>query len=382
MVLLPNLLAEVVHELGNNTVVNHHILSPLYNYITTRTHSRNKLDIGKDETEDESDETDDGDASSPARLHLLLVLCQDQVHVQAFRAVSSTSSSRGRIISGRYGMVHRRSVALQQQQTGDDPQDELLQTTFGGYTVKQRLREEIESLFRTVRLAFFGSSAVSAFLALYFSATNAIRANMGYAGGPSFDESLESCAINIVAAVVCSGLTYRDYLAGQANLARIAKGGALAKLQVMPAATAATASVQRRSTTTSVKDYRRSARVLVAAGGPEYISTLARSLNSDQKSNVNNLPQLLEQVDVILIPVLLESETRLGDTEACCLGTVPADGDRNFDMTRSNNIVAFPKGNAAWLEYLESEIETAQKQGFDVLNKGWTIFIKKNGWIL
>ncbi len=325
-------------------------------------------------------------------LHLSLVLWLNGSQVEAFGVVSFAPSCRsftaigsasarnghGRGIS----QITRKSLVTLQQQSDDD-QEEMLQTKFGGYTVKQRLREEIESPFRTVRLAFFGSSAVSAFLALYFSATNAIRANVGYSGGPSLEESLESCAINVVAVIVCSALTYRDYLAGQANLARIAKGGALAKLQVMPASTAASAaSLQRRAITTSVKDYRRSARVLVAAGGPEYISMLARSLNSDQKSDANNLPQLLEQVDVILIPVLLESENQVGDTEACWLGTVPDVGDRNFDITRSNNIVAFPKGNTAWLEYLESEIETAQKQGFDVLKKGFTIFIKKNGRIL
>ena len=37
-----------------------------------------------------------------------------------------------------------------------------------GYTVKQRLREEIESPFRKVRLAFFAFSSASAFVAFYF----------------------------------------------------------------------------------------------------------------------------------------------------------------------------------------------------------------------
>lgn len=41
---------------------------------------------------------------------------------------------------------------------------------FGGFTTKQRLREEIESPFRKVRLAFFAFSAASASVALYFSA--------------------------------------------------------------------------------------------------------------------------------------------------------------------------------------------------------------------
>jgi len=52
------------------------------------------------------------------------------------------------------------------------PNDEVdnLGEKFGGFTTKQRLREEIESPFRKVRLAFFSFSGVSAFVALYFSA--------------------------------------------------------------------------------------------------------------------------------------------------------------------------------------------------------------------
>ena len=50
----------------------------------------------------------------------------------------------------------------------DDDEPEL----FGGYTAKQRMREEIESPFRKVRLIFFGASTGSALLALYFSILN------------------------------------------------------------------------------------------------------------------------------------------------------------------------------------------------------------------
>jgi hypothetical protein len=46
-----------------------------------------------------------------------------------------------------------------------------LEKTFGGYTAKQRLREEVESPFRTFRVYFFGCSTFSAFVALYFSAS-------------------------------------------------------------------------------------------------------------------------------------------------------------------------------------------------------------------
>ena len=57
----------------------------------------------------------------------------------------------------------------------DDDEPEL----FGGYTAKQRMREEIESPFRKVRLIFFGASTGSALLALYFSILNVAKAATG-----------------------------------------------------------------------------------------------------------------------------------------------------------------------------------------------------------
>ena len=57
----------------------------------------------------------------------------------------------------------------------DDDEPEL----FGGYTAKQRMREEIESPFRKLRLIFFGASTGSALLALYFSILNVAKAATG-----------------------------------------------------------------------------------------------------------------------------------------------------------------------------------------------------------
>mmetsp|Transcript_1746 Transcript_1746/g.2429 ORF Transcript_1746/g.2429 Transcript_1746/m.2429 type:complete len:344 (-) Transcript_1746:57-1088(-) len=255
------------------------------------------------------------------------------------------------------------------------PNDDGLGQKFGGYTAKQRLREEVESPFRQVRLFFFGGSAGSAMVALYFSALSVLKASMGgFEDAQPMDEALQSCAINLGAVVVCAALAWRDYQAGEANLARIAKGGALARLAVSPASTP--------NARTTLTEYRRTARVLLAAGGKEYIAELARSLNSDQLADTNTLAEAIEAVDVILVPVLLESDGRVGDTRTCWLNTVPEEDDRNFDIERANNIVSFPVGNAAWTEYLESEIETCKKQGFDVINKGFTIVVKKNGRIL
>ena len=244
---------------------------------------------------------------------------------------------------------------------------------FGGYTVKQRLREEVESPFRTVRLYFFGFSTVSALVAFYFSLLTALKSYSGFTDAPPMSEALESVGINVAAVAICGFLSYRDYQAGEVNLKRIAKGGALAKLVV----------TSPDNTLTPLVDYRRKQRVLICAGGKEYVEELCRSLNADQLSDENTIPQALYNSEVVVVPVLLEGDgTRVGDTTNCWKETTPSEGDRSFDVTRAQDVVAFPRGNAQWANYLESEVETAKSQGFDVLKKGFIIVVKKNGKIL
>lgn len=261
--------------------------------------------------------------------------------------------------------------------------EERLGQKFGGYTVKQRLREEVESPFRKVRFFFFLGSAGSAFTALYFSALSALKASMGgYSDAMPMDEALTNCGINAAGLAVCGYLAFRDYQAGQANLQRIAKGGQLARLAIMPAAKESERSIN------TLSEYRRTSRVLICAGGEEYVQNICKILNSDQLKDTNNLPELIEQVDVIIVPVVLKGSAisrtviSVGDTKLAWRSTEPSDSDRNFDSTRSDSVIGFPRNNAAWEEYLKSEIDTAIKQGFDVLDKGFTITIKKNGKIL
>lgn len=263
-------------------------------------------------------------------------------------------------------------------------QDQYLdQATKGGYTVKQRLREEVESPFRKVRLLFFASSTGSALTALYFSGLNTIKALVGgYSDAIPLDEALTSDAINIGAAIICGLLAFREYKVGQANLERIARGGKLAALAVEPAKAQTTGGPNLRRLT----DYRRNSRVLIAGGGEQYISKLARSLNADQLKDTNMIPEKLEECDVIVVPVLLSQSGKdyvVSDTKEYWKKVEAAsEEDRNFDISRSANVIAFPKGSAAWLDYLQEDIKTASGQGFDVLDKGITLTVKKNGRIL
>lgn len=258
--------------------------------------------------------------------------------------------------------------------------DDGLGEKFGGFTAKQRLREEVESPFRQVRLFFFLSTVGSALTALYFSGLSTIKALVGgYVDAMPLEEALQSDAINLAGAVVCGYFALREYNLGQANLQRIAKGGQLARLVVDP--------VSGQQQRQPLADYRRAARVLIAAGGAEYITELARSLNADQLSDTNTIAANLEEAEVIVVPVLLKKQggNVVVDTTGDFWSAVEPRGeeqDRNFDITRADSVIAFPRGNNAWTDYLESEIETASGQGFDVLEKGLTITVKKNGRIL
>jgi hypothetical protein len=205
-----------------------------------------------------------------------------------------------------------------------------------------------------------------------------LKANIGgYSDVPPLNEALESCAINISGAIVFGALAVRELNVGQANLERIAKGGLLARLAVETADSTKEGAVRK-----TLKEYRRASRVVIAAGGTEYINQLAMSLCSDQLADENTLPAALAGVDIVIVPVLLNDEYRVADSKSAWKSAEPGPNDRNFDSTKADEVIAFPVGYNMWNDYLQSEVETAKGQGFDILGKGITITVKKNGRIL
>ena len=182
------------------------------------------------------------------------------------------TAPRGSLVAARGGTLPTRNTQLAAMPDDDEPE------LFGGYTAKQRMREEIESPFRKVRLIFFGASTGSALLALYFSILNVAKAATGFSNDIPLDEAVSSTAINVVAVLACAAITWNDYQAGEKNLERIAQGGRLAKLVVSPA----TAPAKRRTLT----EYRRGNRVAICVGGEQYVQTLARSLSADQRADL------------------------------------------------------------------------------------------------
>jgi hypothetical protein len=95
------------------------------------------------------------------RLVLLLVTVS-LVTVGAFTPPISKSATTVSYSSARYPKFLLSSP--------NDREIDKLGEKIGGFTTKQRLREEVESPFRKVRLAFFSFSGLSAFVAFYFSA--------------------------------------------------------------------------------------------------------------------------------------------------------------------------------------------------------------------
>ena len=295
------------------------------------------------------------------RTRLLALLCTAGL-THAFTAPRSS------LVAARGGTQPTRDTQL--AATPDDDEPEL----FGGYTAKQRMREEIESPFRKLRLIFFGASTGSALLALYFSILNVAKAATGFSNDIPLDEAVSSTAINVVAVLACAAITWNDYQAGEKNLERIAQGGRLAKLVVSPA----TAPTKRRTLT----EYRRGNRVAICVGGENYVQTLARSLSADQRADENTLAAQIDAVDLVVVPALVDASGAVNDAGACWRSTTADEGDRNFDLERSADVIAFPRGAQAWETYLKQELETARSQGFDPVEKGLVIVVKKNGRVL
>ena len=241
-------------------------------------------------------------------------------------------------------------------------------------------------------------------VALYFSLLTLLKLYTSTAGTSavvvSVNEAWQSVGINVAAAVVCAALTYRDWQAGQANLARIKQGGALAKLVVeQPSINSNNNNKTSRPVRHTLSDYRRNARVLIAAGGADYITALGDSLQ-----NTPGLAAAVQESEIVVVPVLLQQQeptVQVGDTIQCWSNsaggtttTTTSTINTASDDTRKDapllmheqqqqcSVVAFPKGPAAWADVLQPEVETALGQGFNVLDKGITLILKKNGRIL
>merc|ERR1712238_190180 len=94
------------------------------------------------------------------------------------------------------------------------------------------------------------------------------------------------------------------------------------------------------------------------------------SLCSDQLADTNDLPAALSEVDLVVVPALLNDKYEVENVKEAWRNAEPSESDRNFDSKRADEVIVFPSGSASmWNQYLESEVETANGQGFDIFSK-------------
>ena len=197
----------------------------------------------------------------------------------------------------------------------------------------------------------------------------------GIADAP-LNDALSSVGVNVLAVGVGAAIAWNYYQAGKADRKRLARVDALANLPLMPAL--ALAGLPAEGQTTRFGDYRREARVMMCAGGAEYITNLAIELSADKGPpgrRTGPLAAAVKAVDLIVVPILLDTPKAVADVRPAWRQVAPP-GDR------ADAVVAFPQGYGAWADYLADEIATALKQNINPVAKGFTITFNKNGRIL
>eukprot|EP00612_Vaucheria_litorea_P004771 CAMPEP_0171462338 /NCGR_PEP_ID=MMETSP0945-20130129/6414_1 /TAXON_ID=109269 /ORGANISM="Vaucheria litorea, Strain CCMP2940" /LENGTH=267 /DNA_ID=CAMNT_0011988841 /DNA_START=123 /DNA_END=926 /DNA_ORIENTATION=- len=228
---------------------------------------------------------------------------------------------------------------------------------------KMRLREEIENPFRKVRFFVFYSFIGSASVGLLIALVRLAALSKGIDQGQTANELLQNIAINISAIGILAFLVRRDILAQNSRLQRMEIGAKLASLKV---------SVQdeNEEKIISLAGFRRrrgiEKRVCIIVGGKE-------GVNNSLKSALN-FSQSLISSDIVIVPLVVEQST--GNGNLVCGGM-----ESQLESAVGKAHIALPLILNSWQEWVQSEIETAQSQGFDVLNDGFAVILKKNGKI-
>jgi hypothetical protein len=202
------------------------------------------------------------------------------------------------------------------------------------------------------------------------------KALTGFADAPPPNDALSSVGFNVVATGIAAAIAWNYYQQFDADQKCIAKVDALANLRVMTAL--ALAGLPAEGQTTRLRDYRRKSRVMMCAGGAEYITALAIELGADKGPpgrRTGPLSAAVQTVDLIVVPVLLDSPEAVADARPAWREVAPP-GDR------ADAVVAFPQGSRAWADYLADEFATARSQNIDPVAKGFTITFNKDGKIL
>jgi hypothetical protein len=278
-------------------------------------------------------------------------------------------------------------------------------------TFKQVLKEEIEAPFRNVRIFFYFALIAAATLSAVICLTR-ILALQSLSTEADLTELYNNLAINLAGIPVLAFFWKQDLTNRNKLIERIQRGGNLAgllvKLQWSPIASETVKLVELR------RDRGIDKRVIIVAAKPELLSTSIASSLSLSNNLLSN--------DLIVIPIQISDNPWGGDNQS---GGRKEDGKgMNFRLTPfdlnelvqiklqskstitmtndaretsidsisgNNNVIneedsyqvtkhiGQPMGITAWNTVIGNEIRAAMKQQPDVLEKGITIVIKKNG---
>lgn len=270
------------------------------------------------------------------------------------------------------------------------------------FTEVQRLRAEAESPFSQIRLFILPALFAAASIATYFALTGLLASAAGLR--EASPTAATDIAIDLGSMAAIGALWRRELQARESRLKRIAFGSQLASLRVFTLVPDAEVGL-RPGPSVSLADLRRGrgqARRVVLTCAPE--ETLRASLAVACAS-----ASRLADADYLVVPLLstgdssspavtpppltmmqeLASASGAALTEAFpatnpVKTTTQAQPALPWDEALPDAAVGWPiamaqSGGAAWTSALSAELTQAAKQDAEIMQRGLTIVLKKNG---
>jgi hypothetical protein len=228
-----------------------------------------------------------------------------------------------------------------------------------------RIRSEVENPFGQFSAFFlYPGLFAAAGLASYFAATGLLAENLGFQT-PKPD-SLPSLGIDLVGLAFTGYLWRREFVANEQRQKRIRMGAAIGNLRVvMAGGPLAGKRYELKDFRTGGDKSAMSYRIVLCAGNREALSKSLREART--------MSSLLVESDFIVVPLLLEGSGSSPEI------VIPEAAFILGDKSDAREHLAGPISANEWRDYFSTEVETALGQGADVMERGLTIVIKKNG---
>lgn len=233
-----------------------------------------------------------------------------------------------------------------------------------------KLREEVENPFRKVRFFFLWAFVASGTVGLLIATLRLLALTQGIDQGQTYSELLQNMAIDLGAIVLSGVFIKRDIEAQDSRLRRMEIGARLAALKVRMQAGEDTATIPLSAFR---RQRGRDKRVAIVVGGA---AAVAASLASSR-----SISEQLTGADIVIVPLVLERPRDSSAESAAATGEslICGGAESQLEEAVGQQHIALPVMLNQWQEWVSEEVLTAQGQGFDVLNDGFAVILKKNG---